>query len=1849
VTYQNTNDHYGKIAVVGMSGRYPGSKNLKEFWDNIVEGKDCISRFTTEEIIASGVPAAQAASPNYVGSGGVYQRPFDFDAAFFGYNPREAELMDPQHRVFLEYCWNALEHAGYDSTRYPGRIGVYGGCGVTNYLFQIITDQELMRNMDPYAMMTTNDRDFLATRVGYKLDLRGPCVTVQTACSTSMVAVTQGAQSLLNFHSDMVLAGGVSINASAKLGYEYTDGGITSPDGLCRTFDASAKGTVWAAGVGVVVLKRLEDAIADGDTIHAVMLGFGMSNDGSARAGFTAPGVEGQVLATLDALSMADVNADSIDYVECHGTGTPIGDPIEITALTKAYRKSTKKRGYCAVASVKTNIGHADAAAGVAGLIKAVFALEHRKIPASLNYAQPNPQINFDESPFFVNTELKDWPAGPTPRRVGINSFGMGGTNAHVILEEAPPQVSAPSARPAQLLVWSARSPAALQRMSDNLAAHLSTHAGVNLADAAYTLQNGRRRFSHRRAFVAGHGGSLTEATSDIGISGAVTVQSERQEAKVSFLFPGQGAQHPNMARALYDAEPRFQATVDFCCEHLKAAMGGFDLRSVLFPAADAVDKAAAVLSQTAHTQPALFVIEYALARLLIDWGIKPEAMIGHSVGEYAAACIADVLSVGDALNLIALRGRLIQALPTGAMTSILAPVEQVSRLLNEYPDISIAAINAPATCVVSGPVDSIERFEMRLAEREIPSKRLQTSHAFHSAMMDPACASFRDAVAAVPLHAPKIRYLSNLTGTWITERQATDPDYWVDHLRNTVQFSAGIGELIRTVNGILLEVGPGTSLTGLVNQHPNKADAVATYASLPSAKDPHQDAYRQLLLTLGRLWCEGVTPDWSALHAPEERRRIPLPTYSFDHQSYRIAFNAPVDRRQVKLEDTPKRTDIAEWCNVTSWTRAPVLSQLVPTASSTWLIFADREGLGQRLASRIRSHGAATILVTEGDAYRRSAEDAFTLRAGAKEDYLALIKELKSAGSVPTDVVHLWGIRDNPGEGLSPESIDAGLEPTFYSLLFLAAALGSELAGTALRLHTVSANAQNVLGAEPIAPLNSTVSGPTKALSREQSAFHSHWIDVSLAEVREAIRAERLARDVLGECLAGCDAEVIAYRNGHRWLQGFEPLRLEEPAEPLPRLRAHGVYLIPGGLGGIGLAIARFLAERLQASLVLISRSAVPAREDWSRWLTTRGEHDRTSGRIREIMALESLGARVLPLAADVADADSMRRAVRQAKEKFGVIHGVINASGVAGKGMMELKTRETAAAVLKPKIHGTVLLDAVLKDEPLDFFITCSSLLGVLSEVGQADYCSANAFVGAFSHAGLHRGRVVPFAIDWDRWDEVGMAVDSIASQTTASSAATAAREYHEIGHHLFDALFHEGEDIVYVVHLDANKHWLVAEHYLSGQPAMVGTGYVECARSAFVDHSKATQVEIRDLVFTGALMLAQDERREMQVRLKHDGAVTQFVIRSLLPGGSWQNHAMGKIAALDRETGEVEDLQAIRDRCTAADRLEDNGEVAQPMRRQTLVKVSERWSCMESTLSGNDEALAMLALPKEYLDDLRHYGVHPALLDTATAFPVQFASRGASYLPFSYNRVRILRPMTPRIASYARFRPAKTSTDEFLSFDVLITDERGAEILRIEGYGMKRVGNVLAPARELGAAPGRSAVEDLQLGSHLLTHEGIEVFRRALALEDVPQVEISTKGLEYYTEVSRKKRNRVITVNTEAAAAKVVRYPRPSLSMPYVAARTPIEEAIIGIWQEVIGLDQVGVLDDFTELGGHSLLAIQLTSRVRQQFDIEMSVATFYNQPTPEGMALAMVDALVGDVDEEALALALESVES
>jgi acyl transferase domain-containing protein/acyl carrier protein len=1337
------------VAIVGMSGRFPGAESIHRFWENLSAGVESISRFSAEELAAENIDPGVLENPDFVPAGCLIENVDLFDAAFFGYSPREAESLDPQQRLFLESAWHSLEDAGYDPDTFDGSIGVYAGCSMSTYLHYLQSNPAFMALLGYLQVYIGNDKDYLATRVSYKLNLKGPSFSIQTACSTSLVACAVACGDLVDRKCDMALAGGISVRVPQTTGYYFERGGIFSPDGHCRVFDERGQGIVFGNGVGIVVLKRLEDAVTDGDSIYAVIKGWAVNNDGSNKASFTAPGVEGQAQVIALAQKRARVSPDSISYIEAHGTGTPVGDPIEIAALTKAFRAGTDRKQYCAIGSVKTNIGHLDPAAGAASLIKTALSLQHRQIPASLNCDTPNPGIDFANSPFFVNTRLRDWKSDRGPRRAGVSAFGIGGTNVHLVLEEAPAVARRSTHRPQHLLVLSARSRSALERTTADLVEYLELNPDVADQDLAYTCQIGRRAFNHRLAVVYRNRDELLSVLAGKGAQRPIVAAQMPRPRSVVFMFSGQGSQYPLMGRDLYDTEPTFRAHLDRCAELLRPHIA-LDIRELIYPATSSGDFAADQLNQTRIAQPALFAIEYSLAQLWMEWGIRPDAMIGHSLGEFVAAGLAGVFSLSDALALVAERGRLMQALPTGAMLAVSLPPKEIGAALDAR--IDIAAINERSSCVVSGPMDAIEQLQQRFSAAGVQCQRLHTSHAFHSSMMEPILSAFSARIASTPLTAPRIPYISNLTGDWISASDATNPEYWTRHIRQSVRFADGLGLLLKEPERILLEIGPGHSLSTFARRHPDKSAGHVILSSLRHPQEQTADG-AFLLNTLARLWLSGARADWRGVHAHEHAHRVHLPGYPFERQRYWAEASDGAEAGEPAIAREP---DVGNWFYVPSWEYTISPERTARDQISCWLVFEDDSGIGRRIANRLQREGQVVVSVRCGKQFVECSRDVYEIDPAQPQHYLALTTALLDTNRLPDQIIHAWSLGTPSGKRSETELFDYYQRVGFFSLLYIVQALIKVKSTKTVQIVAVSDSVHLVTGAEQLCPGKATLLGACKSIAQEYPSLTCRHVDIDL-QMADDRALEETAKEIIAVPTEDASYTVIAFRGGQRWVQIFEPLVLDEPSEAISVLRESGVYLVTGGLGNIGLTLAEYLASTLRVRLALLTRSTFPRKQEWKSWLATHPPEHPTSVKIRRLQDIEKSGSDVLIIRADVADIVQMRGAVEQISARFGSINGVIHGAGNVDSSAffgVDQATPELCELHFQSKVRGLIVLEQVVRRRHLDFVVLLSSISSVLAGLGYVAYSAGNIFMDAFAQKYTQKSGFPWISIDWDTW---------------------------------------------------------------------------------------------------------------------------------------------------------------------------------------------------------------------------------------------------------------------------------------------------------------------------------------------------------------------------------------------------------------------------------------------------------------------------------------------------------------
>lgn len=1817
-----------EIAIIGMSCRFPDAPDKNQFWQNLKNGLGSIVPVEKgkedgilDNIDYMSYPSIRKmlSDPNYVRRGSLLKGVDLFDASFFGLNPGEVEVMDPQQRLFLECSWEAVEDAGYDTERFPGLVGVYAGCGISKYLLSnLFAHVDLIYSERDFLIVTGNENDYLSTRVSYKLDLKGPSFTVQSACSTSLVATHVACQSLLSGECDMALAGGAHVIIPHNAGYLHRPGGILSATGNCYAFDGRADGTVFAhGGVGVIVLKRLDEAIRDGDNIYSIIKGSCVNNDGSVKAGYVAPGVNGQTAVVKEALSLANVDPETIQYVETHGTGTALGDPLEVTALTQAFRSRTDKKSFCAIGTVKSNIGHAAVAAGVAGLIKTTMALKNQAIPASLNFEDANPLIDFGNSPFFVNTKLREWKKGETPRRAGVSAFGVGGTNAHVILEEAPAKQAAPeSPLPWKILVLSAKTTTALDKMTQDLAEYLQKE-NASLSDTAFTLGIGRRQWEQRRFILCQNKEDALNAIQSKDTKKMVSMAEDKKNRPVVFMFSGQGSQYVNMGLELYKEIPLFRETVDHCCKILKPDLG-LDLKEILYPSPEKEEEAKDKILQTSFTQPSLFVLEYAVAKLWMQWGIVPESMIGHSIGEYVAACLSGVFSLESALHLVAVRGKLMQAMLPGEMLAVPLDAKELEPLLK--PGLSLAAHNAPSRCVVAGDAQAIASFEAEQEAKGVACRRLFTSHAFHSEMMQPMLDSFIKEVKKIQLHEPQIPYISNLTGKWITKEDVQDPNYWAKHLRNTVRFSDGIVELMKESKRVFLEVGPGQTLVTLSKAHGKGKAKLSPLASVRGPQDQGSDCFF-FMTNLGKLWASGAKIEWKKFYEQEKRSRVSLPTYPFERQRHWIDPKKQAPGGQSFLGKNPNITD---WFYSPSWKRSSLsleLQQEENLASKEYWIFGDSCGLGESIARKLKEKGQKVVMIFPGEKMQQTDLDTYSLVPGEAKDYIALFQERKT---LPDSILHLWSVSPSSC-GLPGSDLDRSQNLGFYSLLFLAQALGEQNIQQTLPIFVVSHQIHEVNRNDMLCPEKATILGPCKGISLEYPNLSCRNIDIVLTS--EAHSKEQATEQILQELFASSKDRIIAYRDQYRWVQTFEALPLSSESKGT-RLRKEGVYVITGGMGGVGLVLAEYLAKVFHARLALVGRSKLPHRNEWQSWLETHPANDATSTKIQKLLSLEQEGAKVLTLSADVTNLEEMQKAIQEASQAFGTIHGVIHAAGIPGGGMMQLKKKEAAQAVLTPKVQGTLVLAKALQGYELDFLLLASSIFSVTGGLGQVDYCAANSFLDAFAHQHTKSTGQRTISLNWDGWEEVGMTKGSQIMGKSKDSLAS-----QQIGHPLLQECTEEKDgQIVYTTYFSLSEQWVLSDHIMMGSPVIPGTAFLEMAYTAAKQHAHGKTVEIRDVFFMTPLVVGRTERKEVKLVLAKNEEGFAFSIETQFRDPktgkmSPLKHAIGEISYSTPKSPAAYDIPSLIQECSSVAIVDVAGKEEAPKKGEPL-EFGPRWKNLRKVYIAKDKALAELELPEKFLSDLEQFTLHPAMLDMgngvvfghisssqqhACAF---FGGDESIFLPLNYKTLVVRERFPKKIYSYIRFKPGQFEEDsperEIVTYNITMMDEYGKTLVEVDEFSLKKVKNegVLAEKPQFAQSQEVDFIVDdkplLQAVNlrtdAIMPQEGVETFRRVMSHRVPSQVVATARDLVTLLKpenLSGKMPGMESSPQTESKSV----LPRPNIQTPYKAPETDLQKNLVEIWQKVLGISQIGIHDNFFELGGDSILGVQIIAKAKR----------------------------------------------
>jgi acyl transferase domain-containing protein/acyl carrier protein len=1358
------------IAVIGVSGRFPEAATVDELWKNLLAGRDCLHTFTDDELDQLGIPSHVYSAPNFIRRGTRLPFQTSFDYRFFGFTPKEAEVMDPQSRIFLEEAYSALENAGIDPLTEDRPVGVFAGSNPNDYsVLQGAVDQT--DPLSAFDRLIGSDKDFLATRLSHRLNLTGPALTLQTACSTSLVAVHLAVQSLLSRECTVALAGGVTVNFRQGVGYFYQDGMILSPTGECRAFDAEAAGTTLGQGCGVVVLKRLADAVAEGDNVLAVVRGSSINNDGSDKAGYTAPSVNGQSEAIEIAQEIAEVAPETITYIEAHGTGTKVGDPIEIAGLTRAFERGTDRKQFCGIGSVKSNVGHLDAAAGIAGFIKAVMAIKHGILPASIHYSKPNPDIEFEKTPFYVNDTTSAWLTDPgVPRRAGVSAFGIGGTNAHVILEE-PPVLPTPmsSRRTAELLVVSARTKEAVGRRLAQLGEAFQADPALDLGHVAATLRDRRAAFPFRTTVAItgndeGPAGAIQRAA-----AAPIVRRAADTSPLTTFLFSGQGAQYVNMGRGLYESSPAFAGAFDHCAD-LFLPLIGTDLRGLVFAPAGSEDQASRTLRETAFTQPALFAIEYAAAQMLSSLGVTADAVVGHSIGEYAAAVHAGIMSVEDATLLVARRGQLMQSMEPGSMLSVSANMTQ---LPTPPSDVELAADNARDIVAYSGPTPSIESFKAQLDELDIRCTILRTSHAFHSAMMEAAVDQFETVVGSVTLSEPSLPMASNVTGTWITPDEATDPAFWASQIRRPVLFRACIATVAASGTAAFIEVGPGRPLVALTQQN-NAIDPAktATVQLFRSAKQKTDD-WSGALAAVGSLWSAGVSIDWYRFRSVDPNgahetmsAHVALPSYPFERNDvwgpeHRHILAMPRPGTSSAVDQTI-RNDNDKWLYAEAFKRGRRVRTIsTDVVRRPVVLFAPATPTGAHLTGLIQDHLGDCVVISPGapgSAPTLINENSYSVDPSDAEGFETLVTDLLTSRA-PGHIIHAWMMEEVAPSIEVVERTTAQLESGVLAVEALARLSGSILTGSSTQLDVVTTDAFELGRTRRVRPGSAALTGTVKVLPIEFTSIAARHLDLAgqpgADELNHLVGELAVLQTV--DPASVSEPVIAALRDGRVWTPW---VALDETsAHNSNRLKQHGSYLIVGGLGGVGLSIAEHLARKYSAKLTLTSRSGRP---------TPDPSNPELSHRLAVLDEIEGVASGVEIVAADASDLEAMTIAFDRAEEAHGHIDGVIVAAGLADqRGGVATRSRQDSIDMMAAKVHGSVVVLDLAASRDLDFVLLSSSIASTLyhNRFGQISYVTGNTFAQAAATAARADG-IPAVTVAWDDWKDMGMSVRAAAN---------------------------------------------------------------------------------------------------------------------------------------------------------------------------------------------------------------------------------------------------------------------------------------------------------------------------------------------------------------------------------------------------------------------------------------------------------------------------------------------------
>ena len=1337
------------IAVIGMSCILPGISNTHEFWNALINNKELVSEFSKEELIKAGINAKLLNDPNYRRFQAVIEDKHCFDTTFFDYSPVEAQFLDPQIRILHACAWETMQDGGYDPFDYDGFIGLFCGAS-SNFAWEASALLNKNAKFNNWVAHHLVDKDYISSRISYCFDLKGPSVTLYTGCSTSLVSVHMASQSLITGESDMALAGGVSIAPRDKYGYLYQEGMVYSRDGKCRTFDSNASGIVGGEGAGMVMLKLLKRAIEDGDYIHGIIKGSAINNDGRKKMNFSAPSSTMQADVIRMAHNISGIHPDTISYIEAHGTGTKIGDPIEIKALNDAFNTSRKQ--FCAIGSVKTNVGHLDVAAGVIGLIKTVLALENKIIPASLHYQEANPEIDFKNSPFYVNGELRDWKTKDKIRRAGVSSFGIGGTNVHVILEEYVREATSSDTDQINLFKFSAKGSDSLKSHLSKVYDFLNENNEINLNDLAYTLSNYRKKFSKKIFFVANNSAELLSKIKDTLENESEIGNNTFKNPGVIFMFTGAGIQYVNMAKDLYKTNSRIRAVMDECFKILRQ-YSVLDFESLLFRETDKIE----YIKHSHIAMPLIFLVEYSIAIFLMEIGIKPQGMIGHSLGEYTAACLSGVITLEDALMLVVRRGELFNSIHNGGMLSIFAGVEELKLLIEEH-DLSIAAINTIENTVVSGKMESIQGISESLNKLNIDYRHIKILAAGHSKLIEPLADDFRKITKTIEHFSPKIPYVSNITGDWVTSSQLKNTEYWCEHLLKPVQFLDGVKTILKNGHdNIFLEIGPGNVLASFVDTICEDGNYL-TLGTLRHPKNPGNDV-AFLLHTLGELWRSEISIEWEMLFRDRECSKISFPSYSFNKIAY-DNLSAELDQVEELFgpdnNDLERRNQIDNWFYSKTWRQIKPTIELVEIQYNNYIVFTcSPNGLNKDLRKSMNRRLKPLHFI--------DIEDDFNLFSEKNQSKLKVIRNNPKLKNKKNKIICLFGFDNSyDPKQVNINTLQHRLLKNLYIVLDLIRVLASS-ESIDYDLDILLNNSINVAGNEPIDPIKVTTIAAAKIISVEYPDIGCRIIDIDrLTTVNETL--------LFNEIQSNSKQRILALRGDRKWSYEMQPIEITQKVIKDNFFAKDKTYVILGGLGGMGLNIAEFIATKYSSKIVIINRSDIPEPE-------VNDANNEVNKKIEKINIIKEHASLFKFFKCDISNLETFKQAIDSVLNDPDIrcINGIIHAAGIIDYGgIIQKRKNEEIEEIISNKVHAVLYLQNLIDFSQLDFITFFSSRGNILygAKFGQVAYNVANEFLEGYSEYLRYNFGIKAITINWCDWKETGMLIKAIKGRNKANN---------------------------------------------------------------------------------------------------------------------------------------------------------------------------------------------------------------------------------------------------------------------------------------------------------------------------------------------------------------------------------------------------------------------------------------------------------------------------------------------